>query len=37
MTVLNSQLQPGSETFESNRAVMQAVVDDLHADRKSVV
>ncbi len=31
MTVLNSQLQPGSETFESNRAAMQAVVDDLHA------
>ena len=31
MTVLTSQLQPGSETFESNRAAMQAVVDDLHA------
>ncbi len=31
MTVLNSQLQPGSDTFEANRAAMQAVVDDLHA------
>ncbi|KAG0919037.1 hypothetical protein G6F32_016384 [Rhizopus arrhizus] len=31
MTVLNSQLQPGSETFEANRTAMQAVVDDLHA------
>lgn len=36
MTVLNSQLQPGSDTFEANRAAMQAVVDDLQ-DRKSVV
>ena len=31
MTVINSQLQPGSESFETNRAAMQAVVDDLHA------
>src|SRR6185437_5680773 len=31
MSILGSQLQPGSDTFESNRAAMQAVVDDLHA------
>ena len=31
MTVLTSQLQPGSDSFEANRAAMQAQVDDLRA------
>ncbi len=31
MSVLKTQLQPGSETFEANRAAMQALVDDLRA------
>jgi len=31
MTVLSTQLQPGSDTFEANRAALQAVVDDLRA------
>ncbi len=31
MTVLKSQLQPGTDAFEANRAAMQALVDDLRA------
>ena len=31
MTVLKTQLQPGSEAFEANRAAMQTLVDDLRA------
>jgi hypothetical protein len=31
MTVLSTQLQPGSDTFEANRAALQTVVDDLRA------
>jgi len=31
MTVLSTQLQPGSESFEANRTALQAVVDDLRA------
>ena len=36
MTVLSSQLQPGSETFQANQAALQAVVDDLHATTQRV-
>ena len=36
MSLLSTQLQPGGESFESNRAAMQALVDDLHATRARI-